>query len=90
MEFRKMVAITLYARQQKRHRCMEQSFGLCGRRQGKVVSESGDLQYWEMDFISLTLVLLFAIAQTLQTCLIVPIHIKTRHPPPHLDHCPHA
>ena len=23
--------ITLYARQQKRHRCIEQSFGLCGR-----------------------------------------------------------
>ena len=31
MEFRKMVMITLYARQQKRHRCIEQSFGLCGR-----------------------------------------------------------
>ena len=31
MEFRK---ITLYARQQKRHRCIEQSFGLCGRRRG--------------------------------------------------------
>jgi len=28
MEFRKMVTITLYARQQKRHRCIEQSFGL--------------------------------------------------------------
>ena len=34
MEFRKMVMITLYARQQKRHRCIEQSFGLCGRRWG--------------------------------------------------------
>ena len=34
MEFRKMVTITLYARQQKRHRCIEQSFGLCGRRRG--------------------------------------------------------
>ena len=32
MEFRKMVMITLYARQLKRHRCKEQSFGLCGRR----------------------------------------------------------
>ena len=32
MEFRKMVTITLYVRQQKRHRCIEQSFGLCGRR----------------------------------------------------------
>ena len=29
MEFRKMVTITLYERQQKRHRCIEQSFGLC-------------------------------------------------------------
>ena len=28
MEFRKMVMITLYARQQKRHRCVEQTFGL--------------------------------------------------------------
>ena len=31
MEFRKMVMMTLYARQQKRHRCIEQPFGLCGR-----------------------------------------------------------
>ena len=34
MEFRKTVMITLYARQQKRHRCIEQSFGCCGRGQG--------------------------------------------------------
>ena len=34
MEFRKMVTITLYARQQKRHRCVEWSFGLCGRGRG--------------------------------------------------------
>ena len=34
MEFRKMVTITLYARQQKRHRCLEQAFGLCGRGRG--------------------------------------------------------
>ena len=34
MEFRKMVMMTLYARQQKRHKCIEQSLGLCGRRQG--------------------------------------------------------
>ena len=34
MEFRKMVTITLYRRQQKRHWCMEQSFGLCGRARG--------------------------------------------------------
>ena len=34
MEFRKMVTITLYAKQKKRLRCIEQTFGLCGRRQG--------------------------------------------------------
>ena len=34
MEFRKMVMITLYARQQKRHRCIEWTFGLCGRGRG--------------------------------------------------------
>ena len=32
MGFRKMVMITLYVRQQKSNRCIEQSFGLCGRR----------------------------------------------------------
>ena len=34
MEFRKMVTITLCMRQQKRHWCREQSFGLCGRGRG--------------------------------------------------------
>ena len=34
MEFRKMVTITLYVRQQKRLRCIEQSFGLCERGRG--------------------------------------------------------
>ena len=34
MEFRKMVMITLYVRQQKRHRCLERTFGLCGRGRG--------------------------------------------------------
>ena len=33
IEFRKMVMITLDARQKKRHRCIEQTFGLYGRRQ---------------------------------------------------------
>ena len=28
MEFRKMVMMTLYVRQQKRHRCVEWTFGL--------------------------------------------------------------
>ena len=32
MEFRNMIMITLYARQKKRHRCIEQTFGLYGRR----------------------------------------------------------
>ena len=34
MEFRKMITMTLYARQQKRHRCKEQTVGLWGRRRG--------------------------------------------------------
>ena len=29
-----MVTITLYAKREKRHRCTEQTFGLCGRRRG--------------------------------------------------------
>ena len=33
MKFRKMLIMTLHVRQQKRHRCKEQFFGLCGRRQ---------------------------------------------------------
>ena len=36
-----MVMITLYARQQKRHRCKEQSFGLCGRGRGWDIWENG-------------------------------------------------
>ena len=34
IEFRKIVMMTLSVRQQKRPRCKEQTFGLCGRRQG--------------------------------------------------------
>ena len=34
LTFRKMVTMTLYVRQQKRHWCKEQTFGLCGRRWG--------------------------------------------------------
>ena len=34
MEFRKMVTITLYAKQKKRHRYTEQTFRPCGRRWG--------------------------------------------------------
>ena len=41
MEFRKMVMITLYVRQQKRHRCIEQSFGLCGRGEGGMIWKNG-------------------------------------------------
>ena len=40
-EFRKMVTITLYARQQKRHKCIEQSFSLCGRGKGGMIWENG-------------------------------------------------
>ena len=41
MEFRKMAMITLYVRQQKRHRCIEQSFGLCGRGREEMIWENG-------------------------------------------------
>ena len=34
MEFRKMVMITLHTRHKKRHTCIEQTFGLYGRRRG--------------------------------------------------------
>ena len=34
-----MVMINLYVRQQKRHRCIEQSFGLCGG--GGMIWENG-------------------------------------------------
>ena len=40
MECRKMVMMTLYARQQKRHRCKEQTFGLCGRRRGGMILDN--------------------------------------------------
>ena len=35
-----MVMITLYAKQKKRHRCIEQNFGLCGRRRGWMFQEN--------------------------------------------------
>ena len=38
MEFRKKLMITLYAEEKKKHRFIEQSFRLCGRRQGWDVS----------------------------------------------------
>ena len=41
MEFRKMVMITLYARQQKKYRCIEQSYGLVGEGEGGMVWENG-------------------------------------------------
>ena len=40
--------ITLYARQQKRHRCIEQSFGLCGR--GREWDDLGEW-HWNMSNI---------------------------------------
>ena len=41
MEFRKMVMITLYARQQKRHRCIEQFLDSGGEGQGGMIWENG-------------------------------------------------
>ena len=48
MEFRKMVTITLYTRQQKRHWCIEQSFGLCGRGRGW-----DDLEEWHWNMYNI-------------------------------------
>ena len=45
MEFRKMVMITLNAKQKKRHSCTEQTFGLCGRRRGWDVSREQHVYY---------------------------------------------
>ena len=45
MEFRKMVMISLYAKQKKRHRCTQQTFGLGGRRQGWDVSREQHVYY---------------------------------------------
>ena len=39
------ITITLYVRQQKKHRCIEQSFGLCGR--GREWDDLGDW-HWNM------------------------------------------
>ena len=48
MEFRKMVTITLYTRQQKRHWCIDQSYGLCGRGRGW-----GDLGEWHWNMYNI-------------------------------------
>ena len=45
MEFRKMVTIILYTRQQKRHWCIKRSFGLCGR--GRRWDDLGEW-HWNM------------------------------------------
>ena len=58
---------------------------------GHIVSESVDLQNQELELISLTLVTVtFVTAQPLQTCLIMPVHVKVRHLPSHLDCCSRA
>ena len=43
-----MVTITLYARQQRRHTCIEQSFGFCGR--GRGLDDLGEW-HWNMYII---------------------------------------
>ena len=41
MEFRKMVTITLYVRQQKRHRYIEQTLDSVGEGEGGMIWENG-------------------------------------------------
>ena len=68
MEFRKMLMITLYAEQKKRHRFIEQLFRLCGRRRGWDVSRE---QHRNMD-INLLLVTSFTnIFSHSRCCLLV-------------------
>ena len=40
MEFRKMVTMTLYARQQKRHRCKERLLDFVGEGEGGMIWEN--------------------------------------------------
>ena len=37
MEFRKMAMMTLYAREQKRHRCIEESLDSVGEGEGRMI-----------------------------------------------------
>ena len=50
MEFRKMVTITLYARQQKRHRCIEQSLVSVGEGEGEMIWENG-IETCELSYV---------------------------------------
>ena len=43
--FRKMAMTTLYARQQKRHRCVYQTFGLRGRGRGRGWDDLGEWEF---------------------------------------------
>ena len=47
MQFRKMVTITLCTRQQKRHWCIEQSYGFCER--GRGCEDLGEWQWHRID-----------------------------------------
>ena len=50
MEFRDMVTITLYARQQKRHRCIEQSLDSVGEGEGGMIWEN-DIETYLISYL---------------------------------------
>ena len=50
MEFRKKVMITLYVRQQWRHRCIEQSFVSVGVGEGRMIWENS-IETCEMSYV---------------------------------------
>ena len=50
MEFRKMVTITLYAREQKRHRCIEQSLDSVGEGEGRMIWEK-DIETCKLSYV---------------------------------------
>ena len=73
MEFRKMVTITLYARQQKRHRCIEKAFGLCGRGWGW--DDLGEWHWNMYNFILLQVVDQFSQHHLLKRLSFYPLYI---------------
>ena len=55
MQFRKIVMITLYARQQKRHRCIEQYLDSVGEGEGGMLWETQKLKSVIVYIVSLSI-----------------------------------
>ena len=80
MEFRKMVTMAIYARQQKRHRYKEQTVGLCGRRRG-----------WFLPYIDMNQPWVYMCSPSWPPSHLPPHPIPLGHPSaPALSTLPHA